>query len=505
MMPTPSETSHPITPATPSLSQQRLLILEPSPGHIAQFVPSIQSPPSSLNRSNVRPSHQCHQSLIPPLLQVLTGELPSPVANGQSEERRSFAGYTSHPPLRVRTRYFDRRVGIWCDEVPLTVLGGIGDRGGQGRELSVLKGVPGGEGEDRQDSITGVSGKGKGDDDGSTAASILRFEHESPSHGSTALPKEREAEEEAKENQNSTPKEFLSDAEDATVTTNTWITQMLGPQALEVRNAIGAIILTLPLPDALESNRNSSSSSSAAPLPDLDLNDSNEDEPQTSPYQYKLKPDYITLISAINTLRSTIEEERAAGPNGGDIAAVIILQGSLSPKPTLQKQNPPTAPAENENDMLLEAIEEQLLNPTATTTQDTDNVNTANTPILGWDIVLWNGIVNPTQPRAEEDRSEKRNIYGEKTGLPRVLEVLEAVDWTAPGHESSDTFSHPDDEDHDLFTGILGPAEDADQELAVEQLQSLLHQAMSLKEAGGDMSTAERRRAAKRIFGQLTS
>ena len=31
---------------------------------------------------------------------------------------QSFAGYTSHPPLQLRTRYYNTDVPIWCDEIP---------------------------------------------------------------------------------------------------------------------------------------------------------------------------------------------------------------------------------------------------------------------------------------------------------------------------------------------------------------------------------------------------
>jgi hypothetical protein len=41
----------------------------------------------------------------------LTGTPPS-------KEVTSFVGYTSHPPLRLRTKYYSSDVSIWCDELP---------------------------------------------------------------------------------------------------------------------------------------------------------------------------------------------------------------------------------------------------------------------------------------------------------------------------------------------------------------------------------------------------
>ncbi|KEF53350.1 uncharacterized protein A1O9_10325 [Exophiala aquamarina CBS 119918] len=50
---------------------------------------------------------------FPALLQVLGGSLPS-------EDVTSFAGYTSHPPLQLQTKYYQTSVSIWCDELPLS-------------------------------------------------------------------------------------------------------------------------------------------------------------------------------------------------------------------------------------------------------------------------------------------------------------------------------------------------------------------------------------------------
>ncbi|KAL2821876.1 hypothetical protein BJX63DRAFT_172666 [Aspergillus granulosus] len=69
---------------------RRLLILSPSPK-----TPSLTD------------------SLIPSLLQTLTGHVAAPPAQAQS-----FAGYTTHPPLRIENRYYTAEVPIWVDEIP---------------------------------------------------------------------------------------------------------------------------------------------------------------------------------------------------------------------------------------------------------------------------------------------------------------------------------------------------------------------------------------------------
>ncbi|KAL2799157.1 alpha and gamma adaptin binding protein p34-domain-containing protein [Aspergillus keveii] len=60
------------------------------------------------------PSHiNLTDSPIPSLLQTLTGHAANPPAKSQS-----FAGYTTHPPLRIENRYYTAEVPIWVDEIP---------------------------------------------------------------------------------------------------------------------------------------------------------------------------------------------------------------------------------------------------------------------------------------------------------------------------------------------------------------------------------------------------
>ncbi|KAJ5129330.1 Alpha/gamma-adaptin-binding protein p34 [Penicillium bovifimosum] len=68
-------------------------------------------------------------SIIPPLLHSLTGvpvlDPPQqPTAPPQSESTdqtptTTFAGYTTHSPLRLSTKYYTTEVPVWVDEIPL--------------------------------------------------------------------------------------------------------------------------------------------------------------------------------------------------------------------------------------------------------------------------------------------------------------------------------------------------------------------------------------------------
>ena len=505
-----------------STSKLRLLILEPS-----------RSPasPESCSSPNARylPSSPPSQapSLVPSLLQALTGEAPPPQVSSHdgfddSTERVSLAGYTTHPPFRVRTRYFDTKVGLWCDEVPLPLAQSLSKPG----------------------SVRRIE-----DEDVGEIVSAHR-------HGDLEVsgPKEK-------------GKEGMKGEEVAEPTTQTWLTQMLtpAPEAMEVRGVIGAIVLAMPVPDALEP---SAASSSTATDAELGYGDDEDELPQPTGQSYwKLKPEYLDIIEAVNTLRSAIEDERA-GQNG-DVGAVILLQGSIPNSPTNSSPHRirPALPASaaaydnerNRADALVEAVEDQLLTDRA---------------VLGWDIIAWNGIPKSPLPptnteaaaserrrdeaaaaaaaavqTADDATEEARNLYGEKTGLPRLHELLHNVDWSAlPPHQISSstpsppttsphgraskaTFDPGPDPDPDLDASLLSSDEwydvkthltsfepghrdaadleaeaeeqEEEEEFQVEQLQGLLQQAMAIREAGRDLESGERERYARRMVGRL--
>ena len=75
-------------------------------------------------------------STVPDLLYSLTGtpvgDLPQDTTDNNTNDnstsspttssQSTFAGYTSHPPLPIRTKYYNADVPIWVDEIPLPTV-----------------------------------------------------------------------------------------------------------------------------------------------------------------------------------------------------------------------------------------------------------------------------------------------------------------------------------------------------------------------------------------------
>ncbi|KAJ5955569.1 hypothetical protein N7501_009848 [Penicillium viridicatum] len=86
----------------------------PNPRRLLILTPTTQSP-----------------SIIPPLLHSLTGvpvvdppQQPalSPTSSSTpSPPTSTFAGYTTHSPLRLETKYYTTEVPVWVDEIPLVI------------------------------------------------------------------------------------------------------------------------------------------------------------------------------------------------------------------------------------------------------------------------------------------------------------------------------------------------------------------------------------------------
>ncbi|CAI7618038.1 unnamed protein product [Penicillium glandicola] len=69
-------------------------------------------------------------SIIPPLLHSLTGvpvidppqqPAPSLTSSSTPPPTTTFAGYTTHSPLRLETKYYTTEVPVWVDEIPLAI------------------------------------------------------------------------------------------------------------------------------------------------------------------------------------------------------------------------------------------------------------------------------------------------------------------------------------------------------------------------------------------------
>ncbi|KAH8428318.1 adaptin-binding domain-containing protein [Aspergillus melleus] len=95
------------TSQDPSQQHQQKQQRIPNPRRLLILSPSSHSP-----------------TTIPPFLHALTGtpvlEAPSTAtATATSTTTPSFAGYTTHPPLQIRNRYYVAEVPVWVDEIAL--------------------------------------------------------------------------------------------------------------------------------------------------------------------------------------------------------------------------------------------------------------------------------------------------------------------------------------------------------------------------------------------------
>ncbi|KAK7906182.1 hypothetical protein LTR67_000908 [Exophiala xenobiotica] len=402
-------------------------------------MPDAPAKPSALRLLILAPSSD-HPTSVPPfsnLLRAITGSKPS-------DEVTSFCGYTSHPPLGLRTKYYNADVSIWCDELPLPAIS--------------------------------VSSAG---------------------HDKSTTPTTKESAEADNDNDNA-----------SCSTLEEWQSQMLSPTASEVRAVIGGIILILPI----SSSASSSSSQSAEVL---------------------TQSSHMSLVEAVHSLREAAEDESY----GRDIASIVVLQSTSSTSGVTQAKL----------FQITEQLEESCL---------------SDKGILGWDFVAWDGGEPSTAAESAED---ERNEYGEKTGIQRVIEVLEGVDWSAApswGGDDDEAFDldreldvdvDVDDDDvaddgslgfsptnilrnnarlsgldHELQremmelkislgddaqgegaeaeTGdqqVSTDVRDEDEDVQVEQLQGLMERVVAIREAGSEMPRTEREKFAKREIGRI--
>lgn len=141
---------------------------------------------------------------------------------------------------------------------------------------------------------------------------------------------------------------------------------------------------------------------------------------------------------------------------------------------------------------------------------------------------------------ADEDEDGSRNEFGERTGLARVKEALEAVEWedlgddvldlevedqdnveVAPGSMAKRRLYGLDEEEdagfslerHELereFMGLkMDMAEENEgsemehQQQDVEQLDEMMRKMLAVKEMSSHLSAAERQRMARRVVGEV--
>lgn len=244
-----------------------------------------------------------------------------------------------------------------------------------------------------------------------------------------------------------------------------WQEQMTSATAREVRDAIGGIALLLPLDPQVLANEKL-------------------DEPTT------------LCIQTAHFLRDTIEDESG----GRDVASLIVLQPA-DPAAVYAKE-----PAFIEQlDKFAQKLEDWC----------------HELAIFGWDFVSWTGVTNPAT-----SITKNTNEFGEKTGIERIKEVLEAVDWSASIQSDVDDPTVDDDDGLDVFSSKRFQGLDAElqqemmglklsmidgggsknaesEDMSPDQMAGLMQRVVAIRDAGVELPEAERKAFAKREVEKL--
>ncbi|KAK2740660.1 hypothetical protein FQN57_006030 [Myotisia sp. PD_48] len=399
------------------------------------------------------PNSESHAT-IPALLLRLTGAAPDLSQHKSLESSApipisppSFAGYTTHTPLQLRTKYYAAEIPIWVDEVPTHII--------------------------------------------------------PPSNCHSAG-------EEAVES---------SEQVDLTLDPAVWKQGFLSDEAREVRDAIGAIIICVQRPKPPD------------PLLTSDNGINQEDEQaRNTPNTIKEYEDVFhasvrrirDLATVVGEVKNQIEEERG---EVGDVPALIVLVGEEDDEQHPQKKGSGGLEAlgEDETDGYLgNSIEfginwwDEELNPTGIG---------SGPETIGW---------NPR--RNVQEVSGRRNEFGERMGIERVLEVLETHQWSSSSADDTylDGISDPDllrglTEDLDGFSleateledemaglrfAIRNGAQDDsvgggevdtidEDDLSVEQLEALMTRVQGIRDMAVDIPEAERKKFAAKAIADL--
>lgn len=430
-----------------------------------------------------------------PLLTALTSLSPS-------TDLTTFAGYTSHPPLHLKTRYYERKVGIWCDELPAVQLS---KRRGTGASTSSAG--------ELTSPIISMKPELENIEEGPGPAVPSTPTSSQPPQRPVASP--TEAMPATSFNPLSSPSSQIAPVSSAVQqapepTLKEYKAQFLSsePDAQEVLGSIGAIILILPIPSS-----------------------------PTYPSTPAEKVSLMEYMSAVNEIKDAIEDIGG----GRNVGSLFVLQ--------------PSVPSLSETGDGREAM--KRIERLAETFEDKCH----EMGVFGWDFVAWDGIPpaisgnEAAKPATTDEIStdaigaSKRNQYGEKQGLARVLEVLEAVNWSAPSlvinNGADDEPSKDDDDDFDVFSSTkykgldaelqqemmglklsmlqshnsTGTGSDGDaktsglglapepgmegEDMSIEQMSKLMERVVAIKEAGSEMGKEERETFAKREVERL--
>lgn len=249
---------------------------------------------------------------------------------------------------------------------------------------------------------------------------------------------------------------------------NSWVEQMVSDEAQEVREAIGSIVLLLPRPN-IEND--------------------------------KLIEECIPYIEAVTRLGYQIDDE-----SDREFTTMAVLQDM---RPTAAGDRTRT---QDDETKLLDKLQETCI---------------SDHGLFGWEFVSL-----PAVPRLESESSQHVTHEGEKTGLARVIEVLEQVMWLSNEKSGVDEGDEAEiDEllsvEHDVDSGAVTTSAgqrsvlpllhatnevesddhekdiETDQSLQVEQLSSLMERVTAIREAGSEMSKEDREKFAKRELAKI--
>ncbi|EHY53213.1 hypothetical protein HRR83_005941 [Exophiala dermatitidis] len=422
-------------------------------------MPISQALPSSLRLLILAPTSE--PASIPPLpglLEALTGSKPS-------DHVPSFTGYTSHPPLELRTKYYNSDVNIWCDEVPTRTISQERDPENQ-----------------------------------STA-------------GSQASTGEGEV----------TPKAPVPDQDDrhdtdtpAPSSLDEWKQQMLSAEAAEVRAVIGGIVLVLPVSPPM-------TSSSATGRPTLPPAYYSLIEAVHGLRETIEEETYGRDIASVVVLQSTspsVSQDKLAGVAAGVEDECLSERGILGwdfvawngvstvHSTTADDGSPKNVRNEYGEKVGIERVIEVLEGVDWTVVPDHPDDGEENGKDFDFDD--FGRTVADNDPSASN--SGLRSILGSGrfSGLEYELE-REMMELKMSMLDDHDHGQEPDgDADADSETRPTTTDADAprvevdqDEEFQVEQLQAMMERVVAIREAGSELSKTERERFARREIAKL--
>ncbi|PGH21661.1 hypothetical protein AJ80_03094 [Polytolypa hystricis UAMH7299] len=424
------------------------------------------------------------QYTIPPFLHQLTGAEvtlpPQAAADGDLSEEpttASFAGYTTHSPLRLRTKYYTADIPVWVDELPLS--------------LPPSSASP--------SSIHNTSN--------TTPAEPSRSSSQTTPQPSAPPP----------------PDSSSSTAQISAL--SHWKTEFLSPEAREVRDVIGAIIICIKRPEGVVA---SSSVPAGAVVPQ-----NARDHVEQSARALK------EFVQAIAEVKGLIEEERGGL---GEVPGLVVLVGRNEDKGSGGMKGAGGAVRLDDDDKDFGGLgdggvggDDADIEPFSVRWWDEE---LSQLGIFDFEVVVW----DPRKVAEEADGKVERNQFGELEGMPRIREVLQTNEW--PQHDSADLGY--DDEQEDPISRLLDPdneetgfdmeaneleremlglrlaierggdgrgeksdsdggdeQEEDDNELRVEQLDGLMLRMQAIRDMGADLPREERKKFAEKAIRDI--